>query len=81
MSRGGDRDFLEMTFRTVRVFRADGRVDVEALDELVEIALRDGRIDSDERAVMSTVLDRIDAKTLSRELAERVAELRERFNL
>jgi hypothetical protein len=81
MSRGGDRDFLEMTFRTVRVFRDDGKVDLGALDELVEIALRDGRIDSDERAVMRAVLDRIDAKTLSRELAARVAELRERFNL
>jgi tellurite resistance protein len=81
MSRGGDRDFIEMTFRTVKVFRADGKVDLEALDELVEIALRDGHIDAEERAVMSAVLDRIDAKTLSRELATKVAELRERFGL
>jgi hypothetical protein len=81
MSRGGDRDFLEMTFRTVKVFGADGKVDVKALNELVDIALRDGRIDSDERAVMSAVLDRIDAKTLSRELAARVADLRDRFDL
>ena len=81
MSRGGDRDFIEMTFRTVKVFGEDGKVNLEALDELVELAMRDGRVDGEEKAVLRKVLDRVESHTLSKELAAKVETLRKRFGL
>ena len=39
------RDYLEIAFRSIECFTNDGKLRVDELDKLVEIALRDGVVD------------------------------------
>lgn len=70
------RDYLEMTFRSINAFANDGTLDAEELGELVEIALRDGHIDANEKRVLENVLSRLNDEDLNDELSESVEELK-----
>ena len=81
MSRGGDRDFVKMSFRAVEVVDDQGRVDLDAFDKLVELALRDGIFDDAERRVLRTVISMVDPDGISPELKERIDKLREQHGI
>ena len=47
---------LEIACRSIAAFADDGRLDAGELEKLVALALRDGRIDADERRVLERIL-------------------------
>lgn len=75
------RDYLEMTFRSINCFSDDGKLDVNELDSLVEIAMRDGEIDDNEKRVLRNIIDRLTDAELTEEMQARVQGLQEQYGI
>ena len=65
----------------LRVFVSDGVLDEAELHMLESLALRDGVVDSKEKAVLSRILDRIDPARLDPSVKESIQRLRERHGI
>lgn len=70
------RDYLEISFRSIQCFSNDGKLDLNELNQLVDVALRDGRIDDNERRVLSKIFSLLKPEELTPELTARVQELK-----
>ena len=81
MSRGGDRDFLKMAYRALDAFDDQGRPDMASFDDLIEIALRDGIFDGDEKRVMREVIARVDLSAISPDKQARLREIQDKYEL
>ena len=75
------RDYLEMTFRSINCFSDDGKLDVNELDSLVEIAMRDGEIDDNEKRVLRNIIDRLTDAELTDDMQVRVQSLQEQYGI
>lgn len=53
------RDYLELSFESIRCFADDGRLDAAELGRLVAIADRDGRLDANEIRVLKNIIGKI----------------------
>lgn len=74
------KDYLEMSFRSINCFANDGKLDVGELNELVNVALRDGVVDDNEKRVLGKIISRLNATELQGELKQRVNQLREEYS-
>jgi len=73
-------DYLEMSFRSINCFANDGKLDVNELNEIVSVALRDGVVDENEKRVLGKIISRLNAKELQGELEQRVNQLRKEYS-
>ncbi len=73
-------DYLEMSFRSINCFANDGKLDVGELNEIVNVALKDGVVDENEKRVLGKIISRLNAKELQGELEQRVNQLREEYS-
>ncbi|WP_078121130.1 hypothetical protein [Thiosocius teredinicola] len=71
-----NRDYLEMTFRSIQCFADDGVLQVDELDRLVAIALRDGVVDANEQRVLKNIFGRLRPTDLTDELRARIEQIR-----
>jgi hypothetical protein len=53
------RDYLELSFESIRCFADDGRLDAAEFNRLVAIADRDGRLDANEIRVLKNIVGKI----------------------
>ncbi len=53
------RDYLELSFESIRCFGDDGRLDADELGKLIAIAQRDGVIDPNEIRVLKSIISKI----------------------
>jgi hypothetical protein len=67
--------YVEMAYASIRVFR-DDTVDVGEINFLLGLALRDGRIDADERRVLQNVFDQINEKDVPPTVWRRIESVR-----
>ena len=74
------KDYLEMSFRSINCFANDGKLDVNELNEIVSVALKDGVVDENEKRVLGKIISRLNAKELQGELEQRVNQLREEYS-
>lgn len=74
------RDYLEMSFHSINCF-SDGELCVEEFNQIVDIALRDGVVDDNEKRVLKNIIGRLNENELTGELLERVNELRSKINI
>ena len=84
MSRHDPRDSAAqeiLGFSFLRVFASDGVLDAEELEMIERLALRDGVIDSKERAVLARIFDRIDPERMDEEVRESISRFRERHGI
>lgn len=65
----------------LRVIATDGVLDEEELHTIERLALRDGVVDSKERAVLSRIFDRIDPERLDDSVRESIRDFRERHGI
>ena len=75
------RDYLEMTFHSINCFSDDGTLCVDELNEIVDIALRDGVVDDNEKRVLGNIIGRLKQDELQGELKIRIDELREKYKI
>jgi len=71
-----NRDYLEMTFHSINCFADDGTLCIDELNQIVNIALRDGVVEDNEKRVLRNIIGRLNNDELQGELKERVQELR-----
>lgn len=64
-----------------RVFVEDGTIDEAELRFIEELALRDGVVDSRERAVLSRIFDRVDSTQLSATVRREIARFRQEYDI
>jgi hypothetical protein len=65
----------------LRVFVRDGVLDEAELGMIEALALRDGVVDSKERAVLARIFDRIDPARLDEGVRESIERFRERHDI
>ncbi len=75
------RDYLEMSFKAINCFADDGRLDVSELNKLLDIALRDGVVDENEKRVLNNIFDRLSDAELTRKMKRSIEEIRTRHEL
>jgi hypothetical protein len=75
------RDYLEMTFHSINCFADDGKLDVSELNKIVDIALKDGVVDDNEKRVLRNIISRLSPEELQGEMKFRVEQLRAKYSL
>lgn len=81
MSRGGHRDFLVIAHEALSLFDEQGSVDLAQFERLIEIALRDGVLDGDEKQVLRKLITLVDDDSISRELHDRIEKLHTQYGV
>jgi hypothetical protein len=64
-----------------RAFVSDGVLDESELAMIESLALRDGVVDSREKAVLSRILDRIDPASVDESFRAYIQQLRDRYEI
>lgn len=72
-----NRDYLEMTFHSINCFANDGKLDEHELDEIIDIATRDGVIDDNEMRVLQNIIGRLREEEITDALRDRIVALSE----
>lgn len=75
------RDYLEMAYRSIECFTNDGKLKVDELKQLLDIALRDGVVDDNERRVLRNIFSRLTPAELTPEMTQAIAAVRTRAGL
>jgi hypothetical protein len=65
----------------LRVIAKNGVLDAGELEMIERLALRDGVIDSKERAVLSRIFDRIDPERMDEGVRDSIVRFRERHGI
>ncbi len=73
------RDYLELTFRSINCFADDGKLDVQELDSLISIALRDGVVDDNEKRVLQAIIGRLNQQELTEEMQARIKQIQNTY--
>lgn len=74
-----NRDYLELSFRSINCFANDGKLDAEELRELVDIALRDNIIDNNEIRVLNNIIGRLKEEEMDADMQDALRELAEKI--
>lgn len=73
------RDYLEMSFKSIQCFAANGRLDAAGLGQIIAIAERDGVIDQNEIRVLRNIIARIKPEEVDAAMRQKLAELGSRI--
>lgn len=76
-----NRDYLEMSYRSIRCFADDGTLSLAELDSLVSIAMRDGVVDENEKRVLAAIIKRLNPDELTPAMLARIARLRQKLGM
>lgn len=71
-----NRDYLEMTFHSINCFSNDGKLDIDELKQIVDIALRDRVVNENEKRVLGNIVSRLGEEELQGDLKGHVDQLR-----
>ena len=71
---------IELAYSSIPVFADDGTIDMEELNFLLGIALRDGKIDDDEKRVLKNIFDKVPKNNVSPKVMERITEVRQKYS-
>ena len=74
------RDYLEMAFRSIQCFANDGKLLVHELQEIFDIAMRDGVVDQNEKRILQSIFDRLDASELTGEMVDKISQIKTAHN-
>ncbi|MCZ8115000.1 MAG: hypothetical protein O9303_05710 [Silanimonas sp.] len=70
------RSYLDIALASIEVFTDDGKLDLEELNFLLGLALRDNVVDDDEKRVLANVFRRAEQGELRPAVRGRIAEVR-----
>ncbi|KZX83776.1 hypothetical protein A3715_04750 [Oleiphilus sp. HI0009] len=74
-----NRDYLEMTFHSINCFADDGKLDVNEINQILAIALKDGVVDDNEKRVLSNIIGRLNEAELDVEMLSKVEEIKTEY--
>lgn len=70
-----------LSYSFLRVFANDGLIDEDELRFIQRLALRDGVVDSKERAVLGRIFDRADPERLDPKVRDEIDRFREDYGI
>lgn len=73
--------YIELAYSSIRVFTDDGQMDLAELNFLLGLALRDARVDEDEKRVLASVFAQAEKGRLSDAVKARIAEARRQHGI
>lgn len=73
--------FVELAYSAIPVFADDGTLDLEELNFLLGIALKDGKIDDDEKRVLSNIFKQVKEHEVTPKVWQRVAEVKKKYSI
>ena len=72
---------IEIAYSSIRCFTDDGQLDLAELNFLLGLALRDARVDEDEKRVLGSVFAQAERGKLSDQVKARIAEARRQHGI
>jgi hypothetical protein len=66
---------IQMALKSIEAFANGGKLDAKELQEILEIAERDGVIDQDEIRVFRNIISRIDPAEVDDEMRKKLTEI------
>ena len=81
MQKSGSAWNAIMQYSFLRVFANDGTIDEAELAMLEKLALEDGQVDDDERAVLGRIFARVNRDTVTSEVWDEVCRFKERHSI
>jgi len=70
-----------MQYSFLRVFANDGTIDAAELAMLEKLALEDGKVDEQEKAVLSRIFARVNAGTVSPEVWDEICRFKAQYDI
>jgi hypothetical protein len=70
------RDYLEMAYRSIECFANDGTLKVDELQQIVDIALRDGVVDDNEKRILRSIFQKLNPAELTADMHAAIAKVR-----
>ncbi len=71
-----ESSYIELAYSSIPVFADDGTLDMEELNFLMGIALRDQQIDAEEKRVLGNIFSRVKEGDVSPKVWERIQAIR-----
>ena len=75
------RDYLEMAYRSIECFANDGTLKVDELKQIVDIALRDGVVDENEKRVLRSIFSKLNPQELTPEMLKAIDAVRKQAGI
>ncbi|MFP6582839.1 MAG: hypothetical protein VCD00_09825 [Candidatus Hydrogenedentota bacterium] len=76
-----DNSSIELAYASLALFADDGELDMEELNTLLDIALRDGVITDKENDVLRGVFNRLTEPDVTAEVWARIQDLRQQHSI
>jgi hypothetical protein len=70
------KSYVEIALSSIKIFGNDGTIDMSELNFMLGLALRDQKIDDDEKAVLSSIFEKAAKGRLSPQVSERIAQVK-----
>lgn len=78
---GIDKSSRELAYVSLAAFADDGTLDMEEIDGLLHVALRDGKITDGEKEVLRGVFNRVLEQDVSGEVWDRIQQVRSEYGI
>lgn len=69
-------DCLEMAAKSISHFANDGKLDAAELGDLLNIALRDGVVDANERRILTSIINKVDPSEVDAAMLAKFEEVK-----
>lgn len=69
------KDHIQMALKSIEGFANGGKLNAKELEEIIQIAERDGVIDQDEIRVLRSIISRIDPSEVDEAMRNKLAEI------
>ena len=73
-------DHIELAYSSIRVFTDDGTIDMQELNFLMGIALRDEEIDDEEKRVLNNIFNKVTKDEVDDKVWTRMQAIREKYS-
>ena len=74
-----DRSSIELAYASLVLWAEDGTLDAQELDTLLNIALRDGVINENEKGVLRGVFNRVHEEDVPAEVWSKIQDIRKQY--
>lgn len=74
-------DHLEIAYKSTVLFANDGKLDEAELNSLLDIALRDGEVNDDEKRVLGNIINRLKEHEIDDSFSQRINEVKTKYGI
>lgn len=73
--------WIELAYSSIGVFADDGTIDMGKLNFLLGLALKDDKIDDDEKRVLNNIFSKVSESDVSSNVWDRISDVRKKYSL